>query len=103
MAEPRAPREVERERDGEEDEPRVAEDRDPGDGSGGGRERERPALVGRERAEREHGQDEPVEQLAIQVDVVPDDVWVERRQERGDEADSRASAAASRSRRRRAP
>ena len=87
MAEPRAPREVERERDGEEDEPRVAEDRDSGDGSRGGCERERPALVGRERAEHEHGQDEPVQQLAIQVDVVPDDIGVERRQERGDEAD----------------
>ena len=87
VAEARAPREVERERDGEEDEPRVAEDRDPGDGSCGGRERERPALVGGERAEHEHGQDEPVQQLAVQVDVVPDDIGVERRQERGDEAD----------------
>ena len=87
MAEPRAPCEVERERDGEEDEPRVAEDRDPGDGSCSSRERERPALVGGERAEHQHSQDEPVQQFTIQVDVVPDDVGVERGQKCGHEPD----------------
>ncbi len=88
VAEPRAPCDVEREHEGEKDEPRVAENRDPGDGSGDRRERERPALVGGERAQHEHGQDEPVQQLAIQMDVVPDDVGVKRGQERGDEPDS---------------
>ena len=51
-------------------------------------ERKRPPLVRDQRAEREERQRQPVEHLAIQVDVVPDDVRVQRRDRRGDEADA---------------
>ncbi len=52
-------------------------------------------LVRRERAQREHGEHEPIEHLAVQVDVVPDDVRVQRRDQRGDEPDpGRAQARA---------
>ena len=43
-------------------------------------------LVGGERAQGEHGQHEPVEHLAVQVDVVPDHVRMQRRDEGGNEA-----------------
>ena len=82
------PRDVHGDRDGEEDEPRVAEDRDSRDDAGQRREREGATLVRRERAERENGEHEPVEHLPVQVDVVPDDVRMERRDQRGDEPDA---------------
>ena len=38
--------------------------------------------------QRENGEHEPVEHLPVQVDVVPDDVRMQRRDQRGDEADA---------------
>ena len=88
MAHGRAPGDVDGDADREEQETCVPEDREPCDGAGRCGERKRLPFVRDQRAEREERQRQPVEHLAIQVDVVPDDVRVQRRDRRGDEADA---------------
>ena len=77
--------------DREEDEPAVREDRDAGDET----ERRAGQRPAGDEGEPEHRRPEQlVEDLAVAVDVVPDEVRLQRRRERCDETDARREAAA---------
>ena len=65
--------------DGQEGEPHVSEHRQPSTDPGGRGPLDRPAFRGDERAEDERRSEELVEHLAVQVDVVPDEVRIQGR------------------------
>ena len=84
-AEPSRADDARREDEREQQEPCVAEDREPGDRSGRSGHRQRAPLVREEREQDERAASSAVEDLAVDVDVVPDEVRVQRRHERGDQ------------------
>ena len=89
LARARGPRDVDGERERKQREARVAEDRQARHGTGRRAERRRAALEREQAEQRQRGEQEAVEDLAVDVDVVPDHVRVQRRQERGGDADPR--------------
>ena len=77
----------------EQDEPHVAEDREAKCRAQRNRERQRSFLEDEQRQQDDRRREELVQDLAVHVDVVPDEVWVERGGERGEEAGERRDPA----------
>ena len=59
-----------------------------------GRHRKGPACRDDENEQKDRGAQELVEDLPVDVDVVPDEVWVQRRDDRGDESGALGDVAA---------
>ena len=85
--------------DRQEEQARVPEDREAEQHAQDRAEPERPPLPEGEHAEHDRGREQLVEDLAVLVDVVPDEVRVQRRDHRGDHARPSARRSAARSRR----
>ena len=94
---PRAvPEQIHREEERQRRQARVAEQREPEDDPERGAEPDR-SLLGDQQSEHERGGAEQlVEDLAVDVDVVPDQIRVQRRDEGGDQPRSRRQEAPSR-------